>query len=132
MACSDGPYGLAKYPGDPDGVESLTEWYAPHIAEWTKTANPDTTLWFWCSELAWAGVHQVLKLHGWKYKAAHIWDKGVGHVAGNCNGDTIRGFPVVTEVCVQYVRDAQLYDYDGRSCSMKECGYSDRVTVTGY
>ena len=117
---SDGPYGLSKYPGDPNGVESLAEWYAPHVAEWSKKSGPETTLWFWCSELAWAEVHQVLKLHGWRYRAAHIWDKGVGHVAGNCNGDTIRGFPVVTEICVQYVRDVQLRDYEGRPCSIKE------------
>jgi hypothetical protein len=49
---SDDPYGLAKYPGDPNGVESLAEWYAPHVAAWSKKANPETTLWFWCSELA--------------------------------------------------------------------------------
>ena len=80
---------------------------------------PETTLWFWCSEVGWAEVHPVLRLHGWCYKAAHIWDKGVGHVAGNCNGDTIRGFPVVSEICVQYVRDVQFRDYEGRPCSMK-------------
>jgi site-specific DNA-methyltransferase (adenine-specific) len=117
---SDGPYGLAKFPGDPHGVESLAEWYAPHIAEWSKNSSAETTLWFWCSELAWAEVHQVLKLHGWKYKAAHVWDKGIGHVAGNCNGNTIRGFPIVTEICVQYVREVQLKDYDGKPCSIKE------------
>jgi len=60
-----------------------------------------------------------LKRHGWQYKAAHIWDKGIGHVAGNCNGDTIRGFPVVSEVCVQYVRDIQFRDLNGQPCSMK-------------
>ena len=117
---SDGPYGLAKFPGEPNNVESLAEWYAPHIAEWGKKASAETTLWFWCSELAWAEVHQVLKLHGWKYRAAHIWDKGIGHVAGNCNGETIRGFPVVTEICVQYVREVQLRDDDGKPCSIKE------------
>src|SRR6056297_732448 len=77
---SDGPYGLSKFPGDPNGVDGLGELYAPHIAEWSKKATAETTLWFWCSELGWAEVHQVLKLHGWKYKAAHIWDKGVGHI----------------------------------------------------
>lgn len=117
---SDGPYGLGKFPGEPNTVDSLAEWYAPHIAEWSKQATAETTLWFWCSELAWAEVHQVLKMHGWKYRAAHIWDKGIGHVAGNCNGDTIRGFPVVTEICVQYVRDIQLHNAEGRPCPIKE------------
>lgn len=107
---SDGPYGLSKYPGDPLSPDSLLELYAPHVAAWSKFALPQTTLWFWCSELGWAESHALLKMHGWKYKAAHIWDKGIGHVAGNSNGDSIRGFPVVSEICVQYVRDARLTD----------------------
>ena len=45
---------------------------------------------------------------GWRYRACHIWDKGLGHKAGNANSKTLRGFPVVTEVCVQYVRTVQI------------------------
>ena len=117
---ADGPYGLGKFPGEPDTADDLGEWYAPHIAEWSRCAQPETTVWFWCSEVGWAEVHPVLKTHGWKYKAAHIWDKGVGHVAGNCNGDTIRGFPVVTEICVQYVRETKLVSENGDSLSLKK------------
>jgi site-specific DNA-methyltransferase (adenine-specific) len=115
----DGPYGLNKFPGDPNTADDLAKWYAPHIAEWSRLSLPETTLWFWCSEVGWAEVHPVLKTHGWKYKAAHIWDKGVGHVAGNCNGDTIRSFPVVTEICVQYVREVKLPDLEGEMLSLK-------------
>ncbi|MEX0697770.1 MAG: DNA methyltransferase [Dongiaceae bacterium] len=115
----DGPYGLGKFPGDPDTPVGLAEWYAPHVAEWARHATPETTLWFWCSEVGWAEVHPVLKTHGWNYRAAHIWDKGVGHVAGNCNGETIRGFPVVTEICVQYVRDVRLVDDGGELRPLK-------------
>lgn len=117
---ADGPYGLGKFPGEPNTADGLGEWYAPHVAEWARLALPETTLWFWCSEVGWAEVHAVLKLHGWRYKAAHVWDKGIGHVAGNCNGDTIRGFPVVTEICVQYVRDTKLATGQGEPLSMKE------------
>lgn len=117
---ADGPYGLGKFPGEPNTVDNLGEWYAPHIAEWSRLALPETTLWFWCSEVGWAEVHPALKLNGWRYKAAHIWDKGIGHVAGNCNGDTIRGFPVVTEVCIQYVRDTKLTTEQGEILPMKE------------
>lgn len=117
---ADGPYGLGKFPGEPNTADNLGEWYAPHVAEWSRHALPETTLWFWCSEVGWAEVHSVLKLHGWRYKAAHIWDKGIGHVAGNCNGDTIRGFPVVTEICVQYVRDTRLANEAGELLSLKE------------
>lgn len=116
---SDGPYGLSKFPGDPLSTDSLAEMYAPHIAAWSKHALPETTLWFWCSELGWADVHPVLKIYGWKYKAAHIGDKGIGHVAGNCNGDSIRGFPVVSEICVQYVREARLKDANGEDVPLK-------------
>jgi len=117
---SDGPYGLGKYPGEPNTADALAEAYAPHVAEWARRALPGTTLWFWCSEVGWAEVHGVLKTHGWRYKAAHIWDKGVGHVAGNSNGDTIRGLPVVTEICVQYVRDAKLPNEDGELLPLKQ------------
>lgn len=58
----DGPYGLGKFPGDPHSSDELAEWYAPHVAEWTKHAIPETTLWFWCSEVGWAEVHPVLKM----------------------------------------------------------------------
>lgn len=116
---ADGPYGLNKFPGDPKSPDDLAAWYAPHIAEWSRLSSPETTLWFWCSEVGWAEVHPVLKTHGWNYKAAHIWDKGIGHIAGNCNGDTIRGFPVVTEICVQYVREAKLPDETGTLLPLK-------------
>ena len=41
---------------------------------------------------------------GWEYRCCHIWDKGIAHIAGNANTKTLRKFPVVTEVCVQYVK----------------------------
>ena len=116
---SDGPYGLSKFPGDPRSANLLANLYAPHFAAWSKHSLPQTTLWFWCSELGWAEVHSLLKVHGWTYKAAHIWDKGIGHVAGNCNGDSIRGFPVVSEICVQYVREARLQNEDGEELPLK-------------
>jgi hypothetical protein len=104
----DGPYGVAGFPGDSPTTAGLAEWYAPHVAEWSKYATPQTTLWFWGTEVGWATVHPVLELHGWRYRVCHVWDKGMAHVAGNVNSKTIRSFPVVTEVCVQYVRDALL------------------------
>lgn len=115
----DGPYGLAKFPGDPPFTDQLPAWYEPHIRLWSELATPATTLWFWCTELGWAEVHPVLKAYGWKYRAAYVWNKGVGHVAGNCNGETIRSFPVVTEVCVQYVKEARLEDADGNPVPLK-------------
>lgn len=117
---ADGPYGLAKFPGDPATADGLDEWYAPHVAEWARRAGPDTTLWFWCSEVGWAETHGLLKTHGWRYRGVHVWNKGVGHVAGNCNGATIRQFPVVTEICVRYVRHVTLPTENGVALPIKE------------
>ena len=100
----DGPYGVGSFPGDPVSHEALPEWYCPHIAYWSGRALPETTLWFWNTEIGWASVHPILVEHGWEYRSCHIWDKGVGHIAGNANSKTLRRFPVVTEVCAQYVR----------------------------
>lgn len=108
LIVSDGPYGLGSYPGDPPTVDSLPFGYEPHIKAWSKFALPSTTLWFWNSELGWATVHPLLQKYDWEFRNCHIWDKGPGHVAGNANSKTLRKFPVVTEVCVQYVRKTRL------------------------
>jgi len=105
---SDGAYGLNLFPGDPPAVEALKEWYEPHIKAWSERATPQTTLWFWNTELGWATVHPLLVQHGWRYVCCHIWDKGIAHVAGNSNTQVLRKFPVVTEVCAQYVREVHV------------------------
>jgi len=116
---ADGPYGLSGFPGDLPDAKALTEWYRPHIAAWSIYSTPQTTLWFWSSELAWATVHALLVEHAWEYRCCHIWDKGTGHIAGNANSETLRKFPVVTEVCVQYVKAARFHA-PGREMSMQE------------
>jgi hypothetical protein len=117
---SDGPYGLGKIQGEAQTPEGLGEWYTPHVAEWARRAGPDTTLWFWNSELGWATVHPVLERHGWQYEECCVWDKGIAHVAGNCNSKTIRGMPVVTEVAVRYTRRVTLEDGNGTQFPIKE------------
>ena len=117
---SDGPYGLVKYPGEPVGCESLPDWYRPHIVEWAKYAVPNTTLWFWNSEIGWATVHPVLESNGWQYEECCVWNKGIAHVAGNCNSKTIRGIPVVTEIAVRYTRKPVVKDRYGNAIPMKE------------
>jgi hypothetical protein len=101
---SDGAYGVLGFDGDPAGHVDVPAWYEPHVAAWARAATPRTTLWFWNSELGWAAAHPVLERHGFRYVACNVWNKGRGHVAGNVNTGSIRRFPVVTEVCVQYVR----------------------------
>ncbi|WP_437495010.1 DNA methyltransferase [Sorangium sp. So ce1014] len=53
-------------------------------------------------------MHPLLDQHGWEYRSCHVWDKGIAHIAGNANTRTLRKFPVVSEVCVQYVRKVLL------------------------
>lgn len=116
---SDGAYGVGGFPGDPPTPAPLAAWYEPHVAAWSAYALPETTLWFWNTEVGWATVHPVLERYGWAYRALRIWDKSIAHVAGNVNGKTIRRFPVVTEVCAQYVRDVRLPTPDGSTLPLQ-------------
>ena len=117
---ADGPYGVGGFPGDPPTADSLAEWYEPHVSAWSEHALPSSTLWFWNSEVGWAEVHPVLKSHGWRYAGASIWDKGIGHIAGNVNGKSIRGFPVVSEICVRYTRAVTLPTLEGKQLPLNE------------
>jgi len=116
---SDGPYGVNGFPGDHQKAESLAAWYEPHIKAWSEHSTPETTLWFWNTELGWATVHPVLVANGWEYRCCNIWDKGLGHIAGNANTQTLRKFPVVTEVCVHYVK-AATFSINDQSATMQE------------
>lgn len=116
---SDGPYGVNGFPGDLHSQEGLGEWYEPHIKKWSELSTPLTTLWFWNTEVGWATVHPFLEKHGWSYVSCCVWDKGMSHVAGNVNTKTIRRLPVVTEVCVQYVKKP-LFSVGNNTLTMKE------------
>jgi len=110
---SDGAYGVRGFHGDTVGSVDLPRWYRPHVKSWSAAAGPASTLWFWNTEIGWASVHPVLAEHGWDYVQLIVWDKGVGHIAGNVNGRTIRQFPVVTEVCAFYQRTFSVTGPDG-------------------
>jgi len=116
---SDGPYGISGFPGDPSNSEALPEWYEPHIQKWSEISTPQTTLWFWNTEIGWARVHPILEKYGWTYKHVNVWDKGIGHIAGNSNVKTLSKLPVVTEVCVQYVKKPE-FKVEDKNLSMQE------------
>ncbi|MGH9753831.1 MAG: DNA methyltransferase [Blastocatellia bacterium] len=109
---SDGAYGILGFEGDTSDHLDMPSWYEPHIKAWSGRATPQTTLWFWNSEIGWAAVHPVLERHGWRYVNANVWNKGKAHIAGNVHTAKIRRFPVVTEMCVQYVFEARV---DGKT-----------------
>lgn len=116
---SDGGYGVGGFPGDPPQPDGLPDWYRLHVEAWSKYATPRTTLWFWNTEVGWANIHPLLVANGWEYVSCCVWDKGIGHIAGNVNSKTIRRFPVVTEVCAHYIMRAR-FAVSGRLVSMKE------------
>jgi hypothetical protein len=120
MIVSDGAYGVGGFPGDPRTPDGLLNWYRDHIEAWSKAAHPATTLWFWNTEIGWATVHPLLVAHGWDYVQTIVWDKGIAHIAGNVNGETIRRFPVVTEVCVFYRRQLSFPTLDGKTLIAKQ------------
>ena len=91
---SDGAYGVLGFEGDTSDHLGIPEWYEAHVAAWSKAATPQTTLWFWNSEIGWAAAHPILEKHGWRYVNANVWNKGRGHIAGNVNTQKIRRFPV--------------------------------------
>jgi len=115
---SDGAYGIGGFHGDPRTLHGLVKWYEPHVEAWSRKAKPATTLWLWNTEIGWATVHPLLNSHDWEYVQGIIWDKGIPHIAGNVNGDTIRQFPVVTEVCVFYRRKLRLPTAQGMMLSL--------------
>ncbi len=107
---SDGAYGVLGFEGDTSDHLDLPDWYEDHVKKWSESATPETTLWFWNSEIGWAVIHPLLEKYGWRYVNANVWNKGKGHIAGNVNTSKIRRFPVVTEMCVQYVFEAKIND----------------------
>ncbi len=117
---SDGGYGVLGFEGDTSDHLDLPAWYEPHIAAWSQRATPQTTLWFWNSEIGWAAVHPVLEKYGWRYVNANIWNKGMGHIAGNVHTGKIRRFPVVSELCVQYVFEARVEGMPLKEWLLKE------------
>jgi hypothetical protein len=113
VVISDGAYGVRGFHGDTTGVGGLADWYRPHVEAWSRHVAPATTLWFWNTEAGWATVHPLLVESGWDYVQLITWDKGIGHIAGNVNGKTIRRFPVATEVCAFYQRRFEVRGADG-------------------
>lgn len=117
---SDGGYGVLGFEGDTSDHLGLPQWYEPHIKAWSEAATPETTLWFWNSEIGWAVVHPVLEKYGWRYSNCNFWNKTKAHIAGNVNTQKIRRFPVVSEVCVQYTFEAKVNGLPLKEWLLKE------------
>lgn len=120
LIVSDGAYGVRGFHGDTTDAAGLVEWYQPHIQRWSTAAKPSTSLWFWNTEIGWATVHPLLDATGWDYVQTVTWDKGLSHIAGNVNGQTIRQLPIVSEVAVLYRRRLMLETVDSEMLSVQK------------
>lgn len=58
-------------------------------------------------------MHPLSEANGREYVQLVTWDKGLSHIAGNVNSNTIRHFPVVTEVSALHRRRLTLPTEDG-------------------
>jgi DNA modification methylase len=116
---SDGPYGVKGFKDDLPTYEGLDKWYEPHIKKWSEKATTQTTLWFWNTEIGWATVHPILSKYGWNFTNCHVWDKGIAYAAGKTNSKSLRKLPIVTEICVQYVKKP-IFKVNGNIMSTKE------------
>jgi len=116
---SDGGYGVSGFQGDAKEPSELKSWYKPHIQAWSEFARPGTTLWFWNTEIGWATVHPILDQYGWEYISCNVWNKGLNHIAGNCNLPTLKHFPLVTEICAQYTKRPK-FKVNGKNLTLKE------------
>jgi len=115
---SDGGYGVSGFKGDAKTPAGLHAWYENHLKGWAK-AKAGTTLWFWNTEIGWATVHPLLQAYGWDYLSCNTWNKGIQHIAGNCNLSKLKHPPIVTEVCVQYVKRAE-FQVGEQTLSLKQ------------
>jgi DNA modification methylase len=116
---SDGAYGVSGFKGDTISPNDLPDWYDPHIRAWSQKAKAGTTLWLWNTEIGFAKVHPTLEKYGWEYVSCNIWNKGIQHIAGNCNLKMLKSYPVVTEVCIQYVKKAT-FIIEGIEATLKD------------
>jgi len=116
---SDGGYGVSGFKGDANTPLELQAWYQPHIEAWSRSARAGTTLWFWNTEIGWAIVHPILDENGWDYVCCNTWNKGINHIAGNCNLPKLKHFPIATELCVQYAKRPE-FEVDGERLTLKE------------
>ena len=119
LIISDGAYGVRGFNGDTTDTSGLCDWYHPHLLVWSKMAKASTSLWFWNTEVGWATVHPLLLATGWEYVQLAVWNKGLAHIAGNVNGQTIRQLPIVTEVAALYRRKIFLNTGDGQTLDVK-------------
>ena len=128
LIVSDGAYGVGGFPGDPRTPQGLAGWYADHVAAWSNFAHPATTLWFWNTEIGWATLHPLLEREGWEYVQTILWDKGIGHIAGNVNGETIRRLPICRWLRTEWRRTGLPLYRANEACGVKNAATRKYLT----
>ena len=106
LIVSDGAYGIGGFPGDPKSPRGLADWYRPHLEAWDRLAAPSSSLYFWCTPEGCARMLPVVEEYGWRFYSSVRWHKGMAALAGRLDSEAIRGWPVSSEDCYFFVREA--------------------------
>ena len=72
------PTAFFGFEGDTSNHLGIPEWYERHVEAWARYASPQTTLWFWNSEIGWAAAHPIIEKHGWRYAECQHLEQGEG------------------------------------------------------
>jgi site-specific DNA-methyltransferase (adenine-specific) len=121
LIVSDGAYGIGGFPGDPKTPHALAEWYAPHLAAWDRLAAPSSSLYFWCTPEGCARMLPHVEAAGWRLYSRIVWNKGMAALAGRLDTAALRGWPVASEDCYFYVREA--WDPAGATARLRAAGH---------
>ena len=106
LIVSDGAYGIGGFPGDPKSPKALADWYAPHLEAWDRLAAPSSSLYFWCTPEGCSRMLPHVEAAGWRLYSRIVWNKGMAVLAGRLDTAAIRGWPIASEDCYFYVREA--------------------------
>jgi len=106
LIVSDGAYGIGGFPGDPKSPKGLADWYRPHLEAWDRLAAPSSSLYFWCTPEGCARMLPEVEAHGWRLYSIVRWHKGMAALAGRLDSEAIRGWPVSSEDCYFFTREA--------------------------
>jgi site-specific DNA-methyltransferase (adenine-specific) len=130
MVWSDGRYGMGKSEKggwDDGGVDTLADWYAPHVEAWGRVCAPSATVYLWNTAEGWARLDPVMRAAGWTFRVLVTWLKTnppsqKGQEMNTCWAD-------FTEVCGFYQRE-QLAPLGGPAQYVNfAAGASDRNTI---
>jgi len=122
LAILDGPYGMGKAAWDRvSRGGSLLDLYRDHLADVGRVCAPSASLYLWNTAEGWGELHPAIVAAGWTFRSLIVWDKdNMTAIRSTLDGDKIRCWPNLTEVCGFYQREA----WAARGGAGQEIGYA--------